>query len=163
MNPKIVTKDSIYVVGVEYVGENKNDEIKEMWGQFNAIMKTIPNQQVPMKACYGVCYMLPEDTNPGTFRYIAGVETKILDDIPQGMKGITIPAGKYAVFTHKGKLDTLHQTYADIYQKWIPEMKLVPRSLPDIPFQNLDYEYYDERFMVDDDNSEFDICIAIKD
>lgn len=162
MNPKIVTKDSIHVVGIEYVGENKNDEIKEMWGQFNAIMKTIPNQQVPMKACYGVCYMLPEDTNPGTFRYIAGVETKSLDDIPQGMKGITIPAGKYAVFTHKGKLDTLHQTYADIHQKWIPEMKLIPRSLPEIPFQNLDYEYYDERFMVDDDNSEFDIYIPIK-
>ncbi len=115
MNLKIVSKDSIHVVGVEYVGENKNDEIKEMWGQFNAIMNTISNQQVPMKACYGVCYMLPEDTNPGTFRYIAGVETKSLNDIPQGMKGITIPAGKYAVFTHKGKLDTLHQTYANIY------------------------------------------------
>ncbi len=92
-----------------------------------------------------------------------GVETtKPLDNIPDGMKGVTIPAGKYAVSTgtQKGKLIRCIKRMMTFFKT--DAMKLVPRSLPDIPFQNLDYEYYDERFMIDDDNSEFDICIAIK-
>ncbi len=64
MNPKIVTKDPVHVVGIEYVGENKNDEIKEMWGKFNSIMKTILTNRFYESVLWSL-HMLPEDTAYG--------------------------------------------------------------------------------------------------
>ena len=43
-----------------------------------------------------------------------------LEDIPEGMVGMTVPGGSYALFTHKGMLDKLAETYDLIYSTWLP-------------------------------------------
>lgn len=155
MEPKIKQRDAFHVVGFEYYGENQHNEIGDMWGRFNEKAPAIPNKVFPIEAAFGVCYMLPDDKE-GSFHYIASVAVTSLDKVPAGMVGKTIPASRYAVFTHFGKLDTLGETYQKIYQEWLPNSGLKIRA-------DLDFEYYDERFVQGSDNSEFDIYIALQD
>ena len=66
------------------------------------------------------------------------------------------PTQKYAVFTHKGSVDKILETYQAIYAVWQPKSGYELIKAPD-------FEYYDERF--DPDNpeaSELDIYIPIK-
>jgi len=154
MNPKIKTKEAFHVIGLEYVGKNEHQEIGLMWDRFNQTISTIPNMIQPIEACYGICFMIPGDPE-GSFHYIAGVPVRSLENIPEGFVGKSIPKGKYAVFTHYGKLDTLQNTYQHLYQEWLPKSGLKMRG-------DLDFEYYDDRFLVDSDQSEFDIYVALK-
>lgn len=154
MEPTIKKREQFQVVGLEYYGENKHNEIGEMWGQFNQIASTIPNKMFPMEAAFGICYMLPNDKE-GSFHYIASLAVTSLDNIPNGMIGKTIPAGRYAVFTHYGKLDTLGDTYQKIYKEWLPASGLKIKG-------DLDFEYYDDRFIQGSDQSEFDIYVALQ-
>lgn len=155
MEPKIMRRDTFIIVGLEYYGENKHNEIGEMWNKFNKMTTSIPNKVFPMEAAFGVCYMLPDDKE-GSFHYIASVAVTSLEKIPSGMVSKVIPASNYAVFTHYGKLDTLGETYRKIYQEWIPETGLKIRA-------DLDFEYYDKRFVQNSDSSEFDIYVALQD
>lgn len=153
MKPIIKTKEAFQVIGLEYVGKNEHNEIAVMWDRFNQTMSIIPNVIQPIEACYGICFMVPGDPE-GIFHYIAGVMVSSLDNIPEGFTGKTVPYGKYAVFTHFGKLDTLGQTYQNIYQDWLVSAGLPIRG-------DLDFEYYDNRFVLDSDQSEFDIYVAL--
>jgi len=155
VEPKIKYCKAFSVVGLEYYGENKHNEIGEMWGKFNKMSNSIQNKVIPMEAAFGVCYMLPDDKE-GSFHYIASIAVTSLDKIPSGMIGKVIRDSNYAVFTHYGKLDTLGETYHKIYQEWLPGTGLRIRA-------DLDFEYYDERFVQSSDTSELDIYIALQD
>jgi AraC family transcriptional regulator len=157
MEPKIITKKSFKVIGLDYYGENKNQEISGVWDKFNSICMTIPGASCE-SACYGVCYMEEGDTNPNAFHYLCAIEVNSLDKIPDGMKGIEIPEQKYALFTHTGKLDKLKETYDYIYQKWLPASGYKKN-----PLSSFDLELYDERFKFDSEDSQFDILISFQD
>jgi AraC family transcriptional regulator len=73
---------------------------------------------------------------------------------PEGMVSRVAPAGKYAKFVHKGKLNTLAHTYGFIHTNWFPSSGKQRRPAPEI-------EVYDERFKMDSDDSEFDILIPV--
>lgn len=153
MEYKIVELGAMKFIGMEYFGENKNNEIGIMWGKFNQVASTVPNRTLNKNA-YGVCYMEEGDPEQ-SFHYLSGFEVTSLVQIPEGMKGKEIKAGKYAVFTHTGPLDTLKETYNHIYGKWIPEAKLTP-------INGIDMELYDERFNPSSPDSQFDIYVQIR-
>jgi AraC family transcriptional regulator len=153
MDIKIVELGDMKFIGMEYIGENKNNEISQMWGKFNQQAASVPNRT---KNCnyYGVCFMEEGEAN-NSFHYLSGLEVSSFAIIPEGMKGKEVKAGKYAVFTHKGTLANLKETYDNIYSKWIPEAKLSP-------VDGIDFELYDERFVMDSPDSEFDIYVRIR-
>ncbi len=67
-----------------------------------------------------------------------------------------IPQGKYVVFTHKGSIHKLQETYEYIWGTWIPFSK-VELDMRD------DFELYDEGFKGANNHlSEIDIYIPIK-
>jgi AraC family transcriptional regulator len=86
--------------------------------------------------------------------YVACAEVNNTNEIPDGMEAVVIPAGRYAIFTHRGKLDTLEHTLRFIYGPWLLKSGAQLRDVPDL-------EIYDDRFNSDSDDSEFDICIPI--
>ncbi len=55
---------------------------------------------------------------------IVGIEVTSFDYIPEGMVAKVIPQGKYVVFTHKGSIHKLQETYKYIWEMWIPFSKL---------------------------------------
>lgn len=151
MEPKFVMRDEFKVIGMEYIGKGENGELPQLWTNFIPRMAEIKNITSPNIA-YGVCGSLNED---GSFSYVAGMEVSELNNIPEGMVGLTIPAAKYAVFTQKGSLESLHSIYDYIYKTWLPNSGI---ELAESPM----FELYDERFDNFSEKSEIDIYVAIK-
>ena len=153
MIPKIVTKPAFKTVGISYIGKNQSGEIPQMWDVFNHHYDQIPSIN---DFCYGLCFSKVAGGAEGEFEYIAATEVKDDKIIPEGMVYREISEYKYAVFTHHGKLDSLGETYEFIYNTWLPQSGLTVH--PD----HFDMELYDERFILDSDDSAFDIFIAIQ-
>jgi AraC family transcriptional regulator len=155
MDATILTKQAFKIIGIRYFGENKNKEITQLWDVFLPRMESIKSR-INNTVSYGVCYPVEGKSNDAAFEYIAAVEVSDLQDIPAEMVGKTIPTQKYAVFTHKGSVDKILETYQAIYAAWQPKSGYELIKAPD-------FEYYDERFNPDHpEASELDIYIPIK-
>lgn len=106
----------------------------------------------------GLCEFISDiskKSHPDECPYVAGAEVTDFDSVPDEMIRKVVSAGRYAVFTHKGKLDNLEHTMSYIYGSWIPKFGEELREAPDL-------EIYDERFRPDSDDSELDIYIPLK-
>jgi AraC family transcriptional regulator len=149
---KTTERENIKIVGIEChttVEEcMKDNKMPKLWKKFMATEKKIKNRVDGRY--YGMCIAEGECG----FRYIAGVEVKDFNKIPKGFVKFEAPKSKYAVFTHKGNLDKLNETYGRIYEKDMPASKLKQK--------NIWFELYDERYKHDSDNSEFDIYCSVE-
>ena len=154
MEPKIVTKPAFHVVGMQYVGKNENNEIPEMWGEF--VPRIDEPERIKPQVSYGLCDSSIEGLEDGVFEYVAGVEVSGPDVVvPEGMVLRSVPERKYAVFTHYGTLDTLGETYQNIYNTWLPQSGLEVGN-------EFDMEVYDEDFIPDSPDSKLYIYVAVK-
>ncbi len=155
MQPKIVNRPAFKAVGLSYVGKNENGEIGQMWGRFNQISRGIKN--INHHEAFGLCFSTVEGpSRPGEFEYVVCLEVTDDKDVPAGMVYRQVPAYKYAVFTHNGKLDSLGETYQYIYNTGLAQAGLKPH--PD----KYDMEVYDEDFSLGSDESKFYIYVAIE-
>lgn len=158
MEPKIVELEGFTVVGMEYVGDNKNLEIAQLWGECNkqcgdGVKCERHANAKPGSPCLGVCSMIPGEKEK--FEYIVGVMVDKAEKAEEGYVMKAVPAQKYAVFTHKGSLETLKDTFNFAYSTWLPNSGYELGDGPDL-------EWYDERFKDFAPDSEFDIMIPIK-
>jgi len=154
MEPKIVTKPAFKVGGLSYVGKNQNDEIGQLWGRFHQRFEEI--KSINLKESYGLCFSIVKDAKEGEFEYVAGREVADDQNIPSGMVYREVPAYKYAVFTHRGKLDTLPETYQYIYNTALAQAGL--QVHPD----KFDMEVYNRDFLFNSDDSKLYIYVAIQ-
>jgi AraC family transcriptional regulator len=136
MEPKIVDFQATTVAGVRYFGKNENQEIAQTWGVANSRFGELKHVK-PGSNAYGVCLMV-EGAAKGEFEYVCGLEVTSTEHLPDGMVARTIPAGKYAAFTHVGSLASLKDTYNYIYQTWFPKSGH--------KYGGLDFELYNEDF-----------------
>lgn len=105
----------------------------------------------------GLCEAIPNvgvKRHPDEFFYLAGTEVNRIESIPTGMVAKCVPAGRYAVFTHKGSLEKLEYTMNYIYGSWLPRSGEKLRDAPDL-------EIYDDRFLPESEESELDIYLPI--
>ena len=155
MEPKIVNRPAFKVIGLSYVGKNEHGEIGQMWRRFNQRAHEI--KSINDKEAFGLCFSTVEGgAKPGEFEYVAGFEVAGKENLPDGMVYREVPAYKYAVFTHHGKLDKLGETYQYIYNTGLAQAGL--KVHPD----KFDMEVYAEDFKLGDDNSKFYIYVAIE-
>jgi len=133
MEIKIITKPAFTVAGMAYYGKNENNEIPQMWDQFNQRYEEIENKLDPL-VCYGVCGDVDTD---GRFRYLAGYEVEAGSDLAQDMENWDVPEQTYAIFP--STLQTIHETYHYAFQTWLPQSEYEHSSGPD-------FELYDEEF-----------------
>lgn len=152
-NMDVIEKGEMKVVGMEIdtsVQECiENNKCPGLWEDFMKRASEIKNRK-DEKVCLGASKV----TGECSFKYIACVEVTDFEDIPEGMVQWTIPASKYAVYTHKGKVINLSKTYAYLYEKVMPQSGLKQKDVW--------IEHYDERFKEDSDDSEMDILISVE-
>jgi AraC family transcriptional regulator len=160
MQPKFIDLPEKKLVGlgakfISILSPDKNNDqaLPALWQNFIKQSDSIPHKT---QVFFGLVEMLPkeEKSHKDELFYIAAAEVTSFDSAPSQMLKRTIPPGRYACFTHKGKLDTLEQTMKFIYTVWLPNSKLKRRNAPDL-------EFYDHRFNHDSDQSEFDILLPI--
>ena len=163
MQPTFKTIDAMNVIGMSthficILSPEKNNHIviPKLWDSFMKRSEEIKSRRGPVDI--GLCEAIPDPAvkrHPDEFFYMAGTEVDRIDNVPTGMIVKTVPAGRYAVFTHKGKLDKLEHTMNYIFGSWLPKSGEELRDAPDL-------EIYDHRFKYGSDDSELDIYIPVK-
>ncbi len=84
----------------------------------------------PQTACIGLSYDDPKITPADKIRYDAciGVADSITGEGEIGVQEIA--GGDYAITTHAGPYDSLHQTYASFYGQWLPSSGYECQDMP---------------------------------
>lgn len=162
MEPKFVNRDGFTVVGLECIGNNQNGEFPRLWGDFFKRIGEIRNVS-RQGVCFGMCSCGPEckpeegicKCGETGFSYMACVEVSDAGNVPAGMVAKTLPAAKYAVFTHKGTPDTVGKTWDYIFRTWLKESGCEPVG-------SFSFELYDERSHPEGENPEIDIYLPVK-
>ena len=158
---KFENEKKVIGIGAKFISilspdANNYAVIGGLWGKYLPRGGEIPSRV--SRSDIGVVTCLTESgekSHPNECFYLAGAEVKSADTVPPGMMAMTIPAGQYAVFTHKGRIDKLKMTMNYIYGSWLPKSGKKLRDAPEM-------ELYDHRFKHDSDESELDIYIPIE-
>jgi AraC family transcriptional regulator len=108
--------------------------IPTQWQRFAPHIGKLPGQIG--RASYGVSWNTKPDCS---FDYLTGVEVTDSASLPPEFKRLTLPARRYAVFTHEAHVSTLPQTIDTIWARWVPESGLKAASAPC-------FERYSEEF-----------------
>lgn len=130
MAPELKSLPEFKVVGIEIRTSNAAEmnaasaKIPGLWGRF--YQEKIPTTiaQAKTDACVVGVYSKYVSDHNGPYSLLAGVEVLTLDAIPNGMTGITIPAGSYLIFIAQGSMpQTLIQTWGSIWKYFSQEQK----------------------------------------
>ena len=156
MEPKIVDRNEILVIGLEQAyDQDSKQSIPDLWRRLTERIGEIPGRKPDF--AYGICE--PHDPSEGRFVYMAAVEVDSLEAVPDGMVGKTLPAQRYAVFTHKLQSSDIaadiEPTLQYIWSTWLPQSGYDRTGAPD-------FELYDERFDPVTLSGEIDFFIPIR-
>ena len=152
LDPTIRDFDGATIVGLTGSFEPLDPEIGTLWHTFVGHGTELGELPVGTRD-FGLCCPVAE---PGdTIDYTAGRELLHHIDPPKPFVVREIPAGTYAVFTHRGPISTLHETVRYIWGTWARRTSLVLRSAPD-------FELYGPRFRGESPDSELDIYIPVE-
>ena len=134
--------------------KNNASKIPALWHELVQRQGSIPNKT---GSSFGLVEMVKgaDKSHKDERFYIAGIQVSDYAGAPADMIQRTLPAGRYALFTHMGKLDKLEQTMRAIYLDWLPKSGEQLRDAPHL-------EVYDQRFAIGSDNSELDILLPVK-
>lgn len=150
-DPVIVNRAAFEVTGLSHICKDASP-IPALWDRFNQRCAELTGLSQPV-AYFGVCERIDNES----FRYFAGGGTEPGASLPQGMERMTVPAQRYARFTHVGPISSFGQTLSEIWENLESRWQLKPTHGPDL-------ELYDERFNPDNNaspKSEVDIYIPI--
>lgn len=130
----------------------------ELWSTFMPRKKEITN------SIGTELYSMEVFDNPFFFEFFnptnefekwAAVEVRDYNNVPKGMKPLTVPAGLYAIFIHRGPASEGPTTYNYIFRTWIPNSNYVVDDRPHFAVMGNKYKN-------DDPNSEEEIWVPIK-
>lgn len=124
-------RDPLYVIGrAARVPYNKNEEKQQIIDHListffgNDEPSMISHGAIPAKG-FGLVCECEKDMSMGT--YMMGIQVASLDEIPEGMRSFTLPAGLYARVTFQASdretltNSALEGAYDHLYNKWLPE------------------------------------------
>ncbi|WP_263141710.1 AraC family transcriptional regulator [Pseudomonas sp. RIT-PI-AD] len=133
--PRFESKPAFWIVGFgERFTFDNNQGIPALWQRLNPHLGRIPGQIDGVT--YGLCCHPHAD---GSFEYVAGVEVRDAQGLAPGFRGIKIAPQRYAVFTHRGHVSTLHRTFHTLFNQWLPASTLRAADAPE-------FERYSEDF-----------------
>ena len=151
---KKVTIESFQVIGIAIRTTNEKaksaNEIGELWNKFiseNSIEK-IPNK---IDSTIYSIYTNYEGDHTQPYTTLLGCKVNSLDEIPEGMVGMSFNGGNYVQIPTKGDI-----TKGYIYEEWLKIWKMnLNRSY------TADFEVYGEKAQ-NPTNAEVDIFVAVK-
>ena len=152
MNPTIKTIGQKHVIGLQgSMHHGQMDNIISLWKKFMPnkfkVTSTLNEELIALQN-----YKDFSNTNLA-FDIWACAEVSDLNNIPEGLSGLTIPAGEYAVFVLKGMdAGTL---YREILSDWLPNSGFEVDSRPH-------FQVMGKRYINNSDKSEEDVYLPIK-
>jgi AraC family transcriptional regulator len=149
--PRFETRSAFLLAGLadRYTMET-NHAIPALWGRFVPMIGHVPSQKGYVT--YGVGYDTQDDES---FAYAAAVEVTAFDGLGPELARISVPAQTYAVFTHRGHISRIRETWRAIMGGWVPASG---RRLAKGP----DFELYAEDFEPEGPKSAVEIWIPLE-
>lgn len=155
MEPIIVEKESFLITGLEYAGQNSNNEVPKLWNEFCREIKPI-EQYVKRDVYYGLERYDEQSWENCCFRYLAGAEITQYDErIFEYRNVVKIEKSSYAVFPLPAVIHTLPKEIAKVYTTYLPKTGLKIKG-------DYDFEYYDRRFRANDKESVIYLHVPIE-
>jgi predicted transcriptional regulator YdeE len=125
--PELVEADEFLVMGIETTTSRAAEadfataRIPKLWGAFfsGQFEDKIPHRKDPNQVLgvYADHEMDPKNQRHGSYAVIAGCEVTAVEEVPEGLVAMPVPAGKYLLFEARGPMpDTLVQTWDGIWQ-----------------------------------------------
>lgn len=150
--PRVEIHGPIAVAGFArtYACDGAND-IPAQWQKLAPHMAALAGTNC---GAYGVCSG-PIGNNE-SYQYLAGVAVGDVAKLPEGFATVTIPARRYAVFTHSGSVMNISDTAQRAFREDLPRAGLVPEGEPGL------IEVYDGRFDARTGSGEVDLWIPVK-
>ena len=161
LQPRIVEQPSFTVIGIEasFIHALSPDAtnfqvIPQLWSRLNQAAHQVSHRIGT--TMYGVIDARPESErkHPHELQYLAAIPVSMVGEIPTGMVARTISAGLFAVFTHRGPIQSIGDTVHQIYRVWLPQSDYVHSEIADV-------EVYGERFCGDRPDSEMEYWISV--
>jgi AraC family transcriptional regulator len=157
MQPRFETIDAKVIAGQRLNMSFSENKTGALWQSFMPRRAKIKN---PVNSFFYSLEVYPsgffDDFKPtNEFEKWAGVEVKDDAEQPGGIELLTIPAGQYAVFTHRGPASAGPKTYQYIYGVWLPNSDYIIDDRPH-------FALMDEKYKHEEPDSEEDIYIPVK-
>lgn len=160
-SPQIVEKPPLTVIGLRASfihalspDTNNLQVIGPLWERFLHRQSEVPNRIG--RATFGIIYARPEAERRHVHElaYIAAAAVSSDGEVPPGMVAYVVPAGRFAVFVHRGPIAKIAETCREIYRQWLPQSDWEHAGMADV-------ELYDERFDCASDRSEMEYWIPL--
>lgn len=118
--PRYEDRNAMTIAGIKnrYNMDNRMN-ISSQWQNFFSLIDSVPGKVNP--STYGVSFNQDSDCS---FDYISGVEVSHADHLPEQFDSVTIPASRYAVFTHSAHVSSITDTIDKILNQWMPDCEL---------------------------------------
>jgi len=155
--PVIIDKEEFHIIGIEDIGNWQTRNYGAIWEK----VKTTKIQNCDQTQGLAIAMTTKELIEKGENHFIACHIISQVEDVPEGMITETIPSQKYAVFTHRGTVETLSIAYEYIEREWIPNNSKYEPALFGKEF-GWRFEFYDETRYDYSEEPEIDIYIPIR-
>jgi AraC family transcriptional regulator len=128
MKPEIVEFEEIKVISARAFGAYA-EAAPEAWSQ---IMKFAYSNKLMKNGVrmFGISHDDPNVTEPNNIRYDACVDIDANIEKEANLRKLTVSGGTYARFLHKGPYENFQETYAYIFNEWLPESNHKLRDVP---------------------------------
>jgi len=118
MGYDVISREPFHLVGLKIRTNNEKamTEIGQQWQKFST-----SNLHEKLENIVGgeviALYSNYEKGVEGDYDFMIGFRVADLDNVPEGLSGVTVEAKKYAVFTAKGKVsEAIYKTWNEIYE-----------------------------------------------
>jgi len=151
LDPVIISMGELYLAGMEVRGLH-SDQIGELWRSFKKREAEMDRKRERDPIYYALIELAGTEWEVS---YIACVEIGKAGQTPEGMIDRNLPPTTYAVFSHKGTVARIQDTFQYIYSTWLPKSGKIRMNQPE-------FARYDHRYLGPlHEDSEFDIYIPV--
>ncbi|MDP9125886.1 MAG: helix-turn-helix domain-containing protein [Pseudomonadota bacterium] len=142
LEPELYEQPELLLVGMQThcfgTESHKNNiarKLPALWAAFLERLDEVPDAVAGH--CYGI--VCPRHENADELVYLAAIAVRREAAVPPGMVLRRVPGGRYARFTHRGRVERVDQTVNYIYGNWLARSGLCHRYAADIEFYGADY------------------------
>ncbi|MUP45586.1 AraC family transcriptional regulator [Gramella sp. BOM4] len=141
--PEIVDIESKELVGISLHTSLADDKTGILWKRFMKNKDQIKNAKsndLYSVQVYDDGFIEGQFNSQSVFEKWAAMEVKDLSELPEGLQGMKIPAGKYAVFIHEGTSKKFAETAQAIFGEWLPNSRYELEDRPHFEVMGKDYK-----------------------
>lgn len=142
LEPELYEQPELLLVGLQThcfgIESHKNNiarKLPPLWAAFLARLDEVPERVGGQ--CYGI--VCPRHEGADELAYLAAIEVRREVVAPPGMVFRRLPGGRYARFTHRGRVERVDQTVNYVYGNWLARSGLRHGDAADIEFYGPDY------------------------